>query len=245
MCRRWWFGRAPSIGVSEFRFDGMKVVNVPKVSRLQPLSALALAATFIMSAAILYNIFVGQTGRSHFAASDINGQGASTRIDVVAPLARQDTVVLKYDAAVEEVQRSLLKTGDYQGLVDGVQGKRTRLAIESYQQKAGLKVDGEVTPELIDHIHYTQQVAAAAEFTGSVGTAEEPAPASADLLLVQTGLAELGYAPGEITGSMTSATKTAILQFEKDRDLNENGEVTAELLAEISKMSGDTSLTKP
>ena len=235
----------PSIGVSEFRFDVMKVVNVPKVSTLQPLSALALAATLIMSGAILYNIFLGQTGRSHFASSDNNASGASTRIDVVAPLAKQDTVVLKYDPAVEEVQRSLLKTGGYQGLVDGVQGKRTRLAIESYQQKAGLKVDGEVTPELIEHIHYTQQITAAAEFTGSVGAADEPEPVEADLLLVQTGLAELGYAPGEITGAMTGATKTAILQFEKDRGLDQNGEVTPALLAELSKMSGDTTLSKP
>jgi peptidoglycan hydrolase-like protein with peptidoglycan-binding domain len=223
----------------------MKIVNVPKRSKLQPLSALALAATLILTGAIIYNVLLGQSGRSHFTASEGNASGALTRVDVVAPLVKQDTVILKYDPAVEEVQRSLLKTGDYQGLVDGVQGKRTRVAIESYQRKAGLTVNGEISAELIDHIHYTQQITAAAEFTGSVDAAEEKPPLAADLLLVQTGLAELGYAPGEITGVMTGATKAAIIQFEKDRGLDQNGEVTAALLTEISKMSGDTAMTKP
>jgi peptidoglycan hydrolase-like protein with peptidoglycan-binding domain len=224
----------------------MKQRVVVNRTQLRPLSAVAFVATCILSAAILYNVFIGQAGRSHFASSDDMEPGASTRVDVVAPNGKQNTVVLKYDAQVEEVQRILLKTGDYQGMVDGVQGNRTRLAVESYQRKAGLPVDGRITPELIDHIHYSQQVAAAAEFTGSVDAVKAETPGSeADIRLVQTGLAELGYAPGEITGGMTRATKAAILQFEKDRGLQQNGEVTASLLAEIAKMSGDTAVPQP
>ncbi len=223
----------------------MKELAVVSVSRLRPLSVLAIAATCIMGSAVLYNILLGQTRPPHFVASEDTASGASTRVDVVAPNTHQNTVVLKYDAAVEDVQHSLLKTGDYEGMVDGVQGKRTRLAIESYQRKAGLVVDGEMTPQLIDHIHYTQQITAAAEFTGSVGAAEENTAAAADLRLVQTGLAELGYAPGEITGEMTGATKAAILQFEKDRGLAPDGEITIALLAEISKMSGDSAVGSP
>jgi peptidoglycan hydrolase-like protein with peptidoglycan-binding domain len=223
----------------------MKVASVPKDSKLRPLSALAVAATVVLTSTIIYNIFLGQSGRPHFVASEETASGASTRVDVVAPSSRQNTIILKYDAVVEEVQRSLLKTGDYQGMVDGVQGKRTRLAIESYQRKSGLNVDGEMSPELIEHIHYTQQITAAAEFTGSIAATEQTPASVADLRQVQTGLAELGYAPGEITGEMTAATKAAIIQFQKDRGLDQDGEIGVALLAEISKMSGDSALTSP
>ena len=57
---------------------------------------------------------------------------------------------------------------------------------------------------------------------------------------MQTGLAELGYAPGEITGDLTSTTKQAIIQFEKDRGLPRDGTISPALLTEISKMSGDS-----
>ena len=156
------------------------------------------------------------------------------------PDRRQGTIVLKYDPRVEEVQRGLLATGNYKGMVDGVAGKRTRLAIADYQRAAGIKVDGEVSGELIEHLRYTQQVAAASEFTASVAELEKDPGEAAALRQVQTGLAELGYAPGEITGDMTSATIQAIIQFEKDRGLPRNGAVSPELLAEISKMSGDS-----
>jgi peptidoglycan hydrolase-like protein with peptidoglycan-binding domain len=210
--------------------------------RLRPLSILALAATLALSFAILYNAILGQVGGARFVASkDIRG-GASTRVDVIASGTNQGTIVLKYDPRVEEVQRALLATGNYRGMVDGVVGKNTRQAIASYQDSAGLKVDGEVSTELIEHLRYTQKLAAAAEFTASVATLEKKPGEAAALRQIQTGLAELGYAPGEISGDLTSATIQAIIQFEKDRGLPQDGSVSGNLLAEISKMSGDSAV---
>lgn len=211
--------------------------------KLRPLPILALASAAVLSSAILYNALLGQDSgarRPHFVASVETATGASTRVDVIASDARQNTIVLKYDPKVEEIQRGLLSTGDYKGMVDGVAGKRTRVAIESYQRNAGLAVDGEITAELMDHIRYTQQIAEAAQFTGSVAANDDVSGDTAQLRSVQTGLAELGYAPGEITGDLTSATRQAILQFEKDRGLAQDGEISSALLAEISKMSGDS-----
>ena len=221
----------------------MKDVLEESGPKLRPLSILALAATLTLSFAILYNAFLGQiggAGQSRFVASRESANGASTRVDVMVSDRRQGTIVLKYDPRVEEVQRGLLATGNYKGMVDGVVGKRTRLAIAEYQKAAGLKVDGEVSTELIEHLRYTQQVAAASEFTASVAELEKDPGEAATLRQVQTGLAELGYAPGEITGDMTSATIQAIIQFEKDRGLPRNGALSPALLAEISKMSGDS-----
>ena len=221
----------------------MKDVLEDSRPKLRPLSILALAATLTLSFAILYNAFLGQVGgagRSRFVASGESANGASTRVDVMVSDRRRSTIILKYDPRVEEVQRGLLATGNYKGMVDGVVGKRTRLAIAEYQKAAGLKVNGEVSTELIEHLRYTRQVAAASEFTASVAEPEKNPSEAATLRQVQTGLAELGYAPGEITGDMTSATIQAIIQFEKDRGLPKNGTVSPELLAEISKMSGDS-----
>lgn len=221
----------------------MKDVLEESGPKLRPLSILALIATATLSFAILYNAFLGQVGgagRSRFVASQETATGASTRVDVIVSGNKQSTIVLKYDPRVEEVQRGLLQTGNYKGMVDGVVGNRTRQAIASYQRDAGLKVDGEVSTELIEHLRYTQQIAAASQFTGSVEDVEKNPSEAADLRQVQTGLAELGYAPGEITGDLTSATTRAIIQFEKDRGLPINGTISPALLAEISKMSGDS-----
>ena len=214
--------------------------------QLRPLSILALVATAILSFAILYNAFLGQVdgaGRPRFVASQETAGGASTRVDVIASNSRTATIVLKYDPQVEEVQRGLLATGNYRGMVDGVAGKNTRMAIAAYQKSAGLRVNGEVSNELIEHLRYTQQVAAAAEFTASVEKLEKNPGEAAALRQVQTGLAELGYAPGEITGDLTSATIQAIIQFEKDRGLPRQGSVSSALLEEIAKMSGDSAIS--
>ena len=221
----------------------MKDVLEESGLKLGPLSILALVATMTLSFAILYNAFLGQVGgagRPRFVASQETATGASTRVDVIVSDRRQGTIVLKYDPRVEEVQRGLLATGNYKGMVDGVAGKNTRLAIAAYQRSAGLRINGEVSNELIEHLRYTQQVAAASQFTASVAELEKNPGEAAALRQVQTGLAELGYAPGEITGDLTNATIRAIIQFEKDRGLPSDGTVTRELLAEISKMSGDS-----
>ena len=214
--------------------------------QLRPLSILALLATAILSVAILYNAFLGQVdgaGRPRFVASQETAGGASTRVDVIASNSRNATIVLKYDPRVEEVQRALLATGHYRGMVDGVAGKNSRMAIAAYQKANGLRVNGEVSNELIEHLRYTQQVAAAAEFTASVEKLEKNPGEAAALRQVQTGLAELGYSPGEINGDLPSATIQAIIQFEKDRGLPRKGAVTSALLEEISKMSGDSAIS--
>jgi peptidoglycan hydrolase-like protein with peptidoglycan-binding domain len=223
----------------------MKDVLEESGPKLGPLSILALVATVTLSFAILYNAILGQVGgadRPRFVASQESATGASTRVDVIVSDRRQDTIVLRYDPRVEEVQRGLLATGNYKGMVDGVAGKNTRLAIAAYQRSAGLRINGEVSNELIEHLRYTQQVAAASQFTASVSELEKNPGEAAALRQVQTGLAELGYAPGEITGDLTSATIRAIIQFEKDRGLPSDGTVSSELLAEISKMSGDSAV---
>ena len=162
--------------------------------------------------------------------------GGAARVAVDAPAIR-----LKYDPLVEEVQRQLLAAGFYKGMVDGVAGRRTRQAIEAFQKAAGLEVTGEPTPSLAEHVRFTREIAEASLFTGTVEE-DGGAESRAQIRRVQTGLAELAYSPGEITGELTEKTRQAIREFQRDRGLDQTGEISDTLMAELSKLSGQSEL---
>ena len=82
-------------------------------------------------------------------------------------------------------------------------GRKTRQAIASYQQATGLEPDGKPTADLADHIRFTREVAEASLFTGTI-EASPDAEQRATVRRVQTGLAELAYSPGAITGEMNA-----------------------------------------
>lgn len=205
--------------------------------RKRPVSIFAVTAASVMSLVITYNAVLGQgSGRMDIAAAD----GATTRMKVDIPEGGK-TIQLKYDPVIEGVQRQLFASGYYKGAIDGVLGKKTRSAIQAYQGAVGLEITGEPSPDLIEHIKFTREVSQAALFTGSVEPAAD-AGRRADIRRVQTGLSELAYSPGEITGEISEDTRRAIREFQHDRKLPETGDITEELLAELSKMSGQSEL---
>lgn len=208
--------------------------------KVLPLAAWSL--TGVMLAAIAANALFGQpdSARSSLARFDATAPGeAEMKVD--APDGGVRTIQLKYDPVVEAVQRELAAAGYYKGMVDGVIGRKTRQAISAYQQAVGLEPDGKPTSELADHIRFTRQVAEASLYTGTIQPSAD-AEARAKVRRVQTGLAELAYSPGEINGEMTSQTHDAIIAFQRDRNLPQTGEISDQLLAELSKMSGQSEL---
>lgn len=123
------------------------------------------ALSAVLGSMILYNIFFGQ---GQYGGSDL--ASGST-----GPSGKQSSsIMLKYEVLVEDVQRELLATGHFRGLVDGVNGPRTKFAVEAYQRDTGLAVTGEVTAKLLEHIRYTRKLSQAAEFTGSLSRAAAP-----------------------------------------------------------------------
>ena len=217
-----------------------KVRNEGLKRKILPLAAWSL--TGLMSAAIAANALFGQPdgGRSADAgmASDAVG---SAQMKVDQPGSGARTIQLRYDPVVEAVQRELAAAGYYKGIVDGVIGRKTRQAITAYQQATGLEADGRPTQDLADHIRFTREVAEASLFTGTI-QASPDAEQRAAVRRVQTGLAELAYSPGEISGELNSQTRDAIRAFERDRNLPQTGEISDALLAELSKMSGQSEL---
>jgi len=140
---------------------------------LRPGSALLLLVALGFGSAIVWNAFNG----SHQPRSLENllaeiPEGATTSIVVPAPQhAVPKTITIKYDPAVEDIQRELMATGQYRGLVDGVMGAQTMLAIKQFQEENGLVVDGRASPELLEKIRFTRKVQQAANQTGSVDPA--------------------------------------------------------------------------
>lgn len=219
-----------------------RVPNEGLRRRILPLVAWSM--TGLMSAAIVINalFFQPDTGRNAHAALESGTDAADMKVD--SPEGSARTIQLRYDPVVETVQRELAAAGFYKGVVDGVIGRKTRQAITAYQNAHGLEADGKPSTALAEHIRFTREVAEASLFTGTI-EASPDAEIRASIRRVQTGLAELAYSPGEITGEMTSQTRAAIRAFERDRNMPETGEISDGLLQELARMSGQSELAQP
>ncbi len=143
------------------------------------------------------------------------------------------TVVLKYDPLIQDAQRELLALGVYKGTVDGVNGLRTKQAIQDYQQLNGLAPTGEVSDDLINHMRFTHKVQAASQFTGSVapvvGQSAKPTQ-DVSIKKVQVVLAGLGYEINKLDGLLNDETHSAILKYQMDNGLDMSGSIDGELL---------------
>jgi peptidoglycan hydrolase-like protein with peptidoglycan-binding domain len=229
-------------------------VDTPRSSK--PIAVVLSSAAFAGTCAILFNAFFNHATVSQTQLND--DVDAKTRVTVVANQKTSRTITLKYDALVEDIQRELLSTGHFNGLVDGVTGPKTLVAIEAYQRENKLDLTGEISASLLEHIRYTRKVNQAAEFTGSV-TPREPAqnltiqplaqlpkpakkltakpiatkPTDNAVAKIQQRLAMLGYDPGSRSGQMDEGTRSAILIFEMDHGIPMEGKISKALLGAL------------
>jgi peptidoglycan hydrolase-like protein with peptidoglycan-binding domain len=227
--------------------------ETPRSSK--PFAVSLSSAAVLGSCAMLFNVFFGQAQNP--AKQLANLEDGSTRVTVTADNKTSRTITLKYDALVEDVQRELMATGHFTGLVDGVTGPKTRVAIEVYQRENDMDVTGEVSKPLLEHIQYKRKINQAAEFTGSIApkesivqplaalpkpekkTVEKPKSVGDNAILkVQERLAKLGYDPGSRSGNLDEGTRSAILIFEMDHNLPMEGKISKTLLATLKTVEG-------
>jgi peptidoglycan hydrolase-like protein with peptidoglycan-binding domain len=205
--------------------------------RLRPSTAIVAVISAALGTMILYNIFLGQ---DEYPAGQMTA--GSTHKFVTGSGKQPQSITLKYEGLVEDVQRELLATGHFQGLVDGVNGPRTKLAVEHYQTANGLAATGEVSKSLLEHIRYTRKIAQAADYTGSLAPVRQDAPqpfaaaqGNKTVVQLQERLARLGYDPGSRSGVLDDATKASILIFQMDHGLAMDGKITTSLLDALRK----------
>ncbi|MGH6736108.1 MAG: peptidoglycan-binding domain-containing protein [Methyloceanibacter sp.] len=141
---------------------------------------------------------------------------------------------------VRAVQRELAVRGYDVGQVDGTLSDKTRAAISDYQSKEGLAVTGMPSDELLREILLGDSVETSAA-TGSLTASDSIAANAAaedTVKQVQRVLADLGYAPGPVDGTLGGNTARAISAFQRDRNIAETGRVTPELLDEVLVVTG-------
>lgn len=170
--------------------------------------------------------------------------------DLSMPPVSTDLAPLATDAGesqlvVRAVQRELSARGYDVGQVDGELSGKTRAAISSFQTKEGLAVTGLPSDGLLRQILLGDSVASSAA-TGSVASSDSIAANAEEygtVMRVQQVLADLGYAPGPVDGAWGENTSHAISAFQRDRNLEETGQITPELLEEFQRVTGQD-LTK-
>jgi peptidoglycan hydrolase-like protein with peptidoglycan-binding domain len=141
---------------------------------------------------------------------------------------------------VRAVQRELAVRGYDVGPVDGSLSDKTRAAIAAFQTSEGLAVTGLPSDELLRQILLGDSVAPA-DATGSVAAPAAKAAEHETVQSVQQTLADLGYAPGAIDGAWGENTASAISAFQRDRNLQQTGQITPELLKEFQRVTGQDS----
>ncbi len=216
------------------------IVGEHRKKAVIPMSASLLTLAF--GVAVSWNALNGQTGSQ--PAKLVAAQKTqltsitdllkrSDKTSTAAPQKRADPFVLK-------VQEALGAKNLYQGDVDGLDGPATRSAIRAYREKYGLKRGKDDQRTVLEHLEFNRQIAAAANTTtGSTGQLTDKT-----IKLIQTGLSELGYDPGIVDGKMGEKTKQAIRDFQRDRSLQPTGVATGDLLRELRKVTGLTSLSE-
>ena len=217
----------------------------------------------VVAPRLVFLAFVGLTGSIIYNAlylQDLHGTAAVTASGqaVPAPERRPPIELVKLppvstdvptpetgeggpEHLLKAVQRELAARGYDVGPEDGKLNDRTAAAISSYQKGQGLPITGVATDELLRHILLGGSVAGA---TGSVkaDSADKTPGAKPEedtkVKAVQKILADLGYAPGPVDGTLGGKTTHAITSFQHDRKIAETGKITPELLRELKRVTG-------
>lgn len=162
-------------------------------------------------------------------------------------IARESEVTTAKDLQLFDIQSALASMKLYNGTIDGLPGPKTREAISTFQQQAGLEPTGEVDPLLIDAIR-----------TASIPASSIPAPraklkkldAMPDITVVksisdlssnevkklQAGLKAFGNENIDIDGKIGDKTTQAILEFQGLFQLTKTGQADRETLNKLQEI---------
>ena len=138
--------------------------------------------------------------------------------------------------AVKDIQTYLKQQEFYSGSIDGVYGVETSEAVASFQESRNMIADGMVGPKTWAALLGTASVTAPSPSTSAtVGDLSSYLPSQAPLLTtssrgravrdIQAFLRRRGYYSGSINGFYGPETVEAVLEFQEQMNLNEDGVV--------------------
>ena len=144
----------------------------------------------------------------------------------VAPLAYVQPIP---PAAVQAVQDHLRRAGAYNGAVDGVWGPDSVVALQQFQSSHQLQVTGQLNQATVATLGLDAQALLSAQ---QAAVPPPPPPPPPDRLrpssvrTVQERLHVLGFYSGGVDGVWGQSTQSAIGQFQQNRGLQPNGQLT-------------------
>ena len=165
-----------------------------------------------------------------------------------APSSGIPTRILRQGASgddVKSVQTRLQSLGYYAGTIDGKYGSGTVSAMQEFQRRNGLVVDGKAGSNTYAKLFSDSAIAAGASATnypplrvGATGS---------DVTQLQTALSNLKYTV-TVNGTYDAATKEAVIAFQQRNMLGVDGVAGPSTLAKLysgSAVTGDTAVTTP
>lgn len=119
---------------------------------------------------------------------------------------------------VKEIQRRLIELKHLTGSADGTFGAGTKTAVIAFQKAAGLTADGVVGSGTLNKLFSLDKGGEDVTYTTlSYGDSGD------GVLKLQKRLRELGYMTANATGNFGSATKSALIEFQKTAGLTADG----------------------
>lgn len=159
--------------------------------------------------------------------------------DVIEPRRIAEPEIRSRAQIITDIQRELTRRGFYDGAGDGVWGAKTDAAVRDFVQAAGLRMSADPTETLLRAIAASnaKKRAAAVEPVRNDPIAEVIAPPKR-VIAVQRALADFGYGQIKPTGVAGPDTQAAIEKFERDRRMPVTGQISDQLMRELSTMTG-------
>lgn len=123
---------------------------------------------------------------------------------------------------VKTLQQRLISLGWLSGTADGQYGGATQAAVKAFQTKMGLWADGIAGPDTLEKL-YSSSAKSSSTPASSIGETLEEGMSGSAVRALQKRLKELGYLSGSVDGDFGSATKTAVVAFQRNNGLTADG----------------------
>jgi peptidoglycan hydrolase-like protein with peptidoglycan-binding domain len=137
----------------------------------------------------------------------------------------QSQTVLTAAESIRSAQIALRTKSYYQGQANGVMNQGTRDALNNFQRDRNLAMTGELD------IPTARALGIPVELAGP--PAQTLFNSAESIRFAQISLRDRGYYTGQVNGVMNQATRTAIRQLQRDRNLTANGELDLSTAREL------------